>query len=36
VVWASKSGAVAPIWSAMVRPHLILVTGEFVFDIIGV
>src|SRR3954447_9414778 len=29
VVWASKSGAVAPIGSGMVRPHVILVTGEF-------
>src|SRR5258708_40192316 len=28
VVRASKSGASAPIWSAMVRPHVIQVTGE--------
>src|SRR4029453_7434722 len=35
VVWASKSGAVAPIWSAMVLPHVIQVTGEFVLVIIG-
>src|SRR5438270_3757400 len=35
VVWASKSGAVAPIWSAMVRPHLIQFTGEFVLEGIG-
>src|ERR1700724_3219703 len=35
VVWASKSGAVAPIWSAMVRPHLIQFTEEFVLESIG-
>src|SRR5215475_10179947 len=35
VFWASKSRAVAPIWSAMVRPHLIQVKGEFVLEIIG-
>ena len=35
VVWASKSGAVAPIWSAMMRPHLVLVAGEFVLVIIS-
>src|ERR1041385_5064334 len=34
VVWASKSGATAPIWSAMIRPHLILVAGEFALVII--
>src|SRR5947207_12966496 len=34
VVSASKSGAAAPIWSAMIRPHLILVTGEFVLVIV--
>src|SRR5215469_17697966 len=31
VVSASKSGATAPIGSAMGRPHVIQVTGEFVF-----
>src|SRR6266545_2475622 len=35
VVWASKSGATAPIWSAMVQPHVVQVTGEFVVNIIG-
>src|SRR6478609_11298308 len=35
VVWASKSGAVAPIWSAMFRPHVILVTGKFGLSDIG-
>src|SRR3954453_15333184 len=34
VVWASKSGASAPIWSAMVRPHVIQVTGEFLLTVI--
>src|SRR5436309_15500221 len=34
VVWASKSGAVAPIGSAMMWPHLVLVTGAFVAEII--
>src|SRR5437667_7129200 len=34
VVWASKSGGTAPIWSAMIRPHLILVTGELVLVIL--
>src|SRR2546425_6558745 len=29
VVSASKSGATAPIWRAMLRPHLIQVTGKF-------
>src|SRR5258707_14120595 len=29
VVSASKSGATAPSWRAMLRPHLIQVTGEF-------
>src|ERR1700742_843361 len=29
VVSASKSGATAPIGSAMLQPHLILVAGEF-------
>src|SRR5471032_2932174 len=29
VVWASKSGATAPIWSAIVRPHVIHFGGEF-------
>src|SRR5271163_3291602 len=28
VVSASKSGATAPIWRAMFRPHVIQVTGE--------
>src|ERR1700681_1474803 len=32
VVSASKSGATAPIGSAMLQPHLILVTREFVFS----
>src|ERR1700694_365040 len=31
VVSASKSGATAPIWRAMLRPHVIQVTGEFDF-----
>src|SRR5882757_5133247 len=31
VVWASKSGAVVPIASAMVLPHLIENTDEFMF-----
>src|SRR3954454_8672466 len=35
VVWASKSGAIAPIWSAMFRPHVILVTGKFGLSDIG-
>src|SRR3954470_15451948 len=35
VVSASKSGASAPIWRAMFRPHVIQVTDEFVFDSIG-
>src|SRR5882757_108806 len=35
VVWASKSGASAPIWSAMVRPHVIQVTEEFLIESIG-
>src|SRR5882762_6628385 len=35
VVSASKSGASAPIWSAMVRPHVIQVTGEFPIESIG-
>src|SRR6202142_2896958 len=30
VVSASKSGATAPIWSAIRRPHVLQVTGEFV------
>src|ERR1700741_451959 len=29
VVWASKSGAVAPMGRGMIRPHVILVTREF-------
>src|SRR3982074_2234833 len=29
VVWASKSGATEPIWSAIVRPHVIQFTREF-------
>src|SRR5260221_14666197 len=29
VVLASKSGAIAPIWSALFRPQLVQVTGEF-------
>src|ERR1700756_1270418 len=29
VVSASKSGATAPIGSAMLQPHVILVTGQF-------
>jgi hypothetical protein len=29
VVSASKSGATAPIWSAISRPHAIQVAGEF-------
>jgi hypothetical protein len=28
VVSASKSGATAPIWSAMLRPHVVQVAGE--------
>src|SRR3979490_3055612 len=32
VVSASKSGATEPIWRAMLRPHLIQVTGEFGFS----
>src|SRR3954467_9377714 len=32
VVWASKSGAVAPIWSAMFLPHLIEVTVELLLE----
>src|SRR3954467_12023502 len=35
VVWASKSGAIEPIWSAMFRPHVVLVTGKFGLEIIG-
>src|ERR1700736_4847879 len=35
VVSASKSGATAPIWSAISRPHTIQVEGEFVIFIIG-
>src|ERR1035438_9751333 len=35
VVSASKSGATAPIWRAMLLPHLIQVTGEFLFLSIG-
>src|SRR3979411_231428 len=31
---ASKSGATTPIWRAMLRPHIIRVTGEFVFGTI--
>src|SRR5581483_1495688 len=31
VVSASKSGATAPIGSAMLQPHVILVTGQFAF-----
>src|SRR6266568_7381151 len=31
VVSASKSGATAPIWRAILRPHVIQVTGEFGF-----
>src|SRR5216110_559978 len=34
VVWASKSGATAPIGSAMVLPHVVQVAGEFVTEII--
>src|SRR6187549_1918058 len=29
VVWASKSGAVAPMGSGMLRPHIIQVTRKF-------
>src|SRR6266702_2208358 len=29
VVSASKSGATAPIWSAMQSPHVVQVTGKF-------
>src|SRR3984885_6924083 len=35
VVWASKSGAKAPIWRAMCLPHVIQVTDEFVIFTIG-
>src|SRR5215217_4395801 len=35
VVWASKSGASVPIWRAMVRPHVIQVTGEFLIAVIS-
>src|SRR5713226_1657715 len=35
VVWASKSGATAPIWSAMVLPHDIEVAIEFLFEASG-
>src|ERR1700676_5231961 len=31
VVSASKSGATAPIWRAMLRPHVIQAAGEFGF-----
>src|SRR5947208_7612764 len=34
VVSASKSGATAPIGSAMVLPHVVQVAGEFVTEII--
>src|SRR5919204_5032402 len=36
VVSASKSGATAPIGSAMVLPHVVQVTGKFALEIIGV
>src|SRR5437588_12837529 len=32
VVSASKSEAVAPIWSAMIQPHLIQCKGKFVME----
>src|SRR3954471_22067254 len=35
VVSASKSGATAPIWRAILTPHAIQVTGEFLFAIIA-
>src|ERR1017187_8210754 len=35
VVSASKSGATAPIWRAMLQPHVIQVADEFVILSIG-
>src|SRR5687768_10153019 len=35
VVSASKSGATAPTWRAILRPHVIQVTGEFVLATIA-
>src|ERR1035437_8248360 len=35
VVSASKSGATAPIWRAMLRPHVIHVADEFVIFSLG-